>query len=102
MLLSANKEVNNKVQYKNYRIRVRVVVFNASFNNISVISNPETAYKQLVKPKIVTKLGTIISPIDKEETFKKENNKRRADIDFKTIPCFSYWCPNTLFKLLHI
>jgi hypothetical protein len=38
MLLSANKEVNNKVQYKNYRIRVRVVVFNATFNNISVIS----------------------------------------------------------------
>ena len=48
--------------------------------------NPEIAYKQLVKPKIVTKLGTIISPIDKEETFKKENNKRRVDIDFKTPP----------------
>jgi U3 small nucleolar RNA-associated protein 14 len=56
----------------------------ASTVNVGKTWNPETAYKQLVKPKIVTKLGTIISPIDKEETFKKENNKRRADIDFKT------------------
>ncbi|CAG2231553.1 UTP14 [Mytilus edulis] len=44
--------------------------------------NPETAYKQLVKPKIVTKIGTIITPIDKEETFKKQKNKRKADLDF--------------------
>ncbi|XP_052088938.1 U3 small nucleolar RNA-associated protein 14 homolog A-like isoform X1 [Mytilus californianus] len=44
--------------------------------------NPETAYKQLVKPKIVTKLGTIITPIDKEETFKKEKFKRKADLGF--------------------
>lgn len=43
--------------------------------------NPETAFKQLVRPKIVTKVGAIIKPIDKEETFKKEKSKRKADLD---------------------
>ena len=37
--------------------------------------NPETAYHQLIKPKVVTRLGTVISPISKEATFSKEKQK---------------------------
>ena len=41
--------------------------------------NPETAYHQLIKPKIVTRLGTIIEPISKEATFKKEKSGNIAE-----------------------
>lgn len=47
--------------------------------------NPETAAKQLVKPKIVTRLGTVIDPINKSETFKKQKinqKKNSGNIDF--------------------
>ncbi|KAL5010291.1 hypothetical protein ScPMuIL_012596 [Solemya velum] len=44
---------------------------------------PETAHKQLVKPKVVTKLGQIIAPIDKSEVFSKQKGrKRKADMNF--------------------
>lgn len=33
--------------------------------------NNVATFKKLVKPKIVTKLGKVIEPIDKSETFKK-------------------------------
>lgn len=33
--------------------------------------NNVATYKKLVKPKIVTRLGKVIAPIDKSETFKK-------------------------------
>jgi len=33
--------------------------------------NTVAAYKKLVKPKVVTRLGQVIPPIDKSETFKK-------------------------------
>ncbi|CAH1800307.1 unnamed protein product [Owenia fusiformis] len=38
---------------------------------IGKLWNPEGAFKEITKPKIVTKIGTIIDPIDKEVTFKK-------------------------------
>jgi U3 small nucleolar RNA-associated protein 14 len=44
--------------------------------------NPETAVKELVKPKVVTKLGTIIQPIDKADVFKHQNKKHRPDMSF--------------------
>lgn len=44
--------------------------------------NPETAVKELVKPKVVTKMGTIIQPIEKADVFKHQNKKRRADMSF--------------------
>ena len=34
--------------------------------------NPETAYKQLIKPKVVTRLGKVINPLDKDEVFRKD------------------------------
>lgn len=39
--------------------------------------NPETSHKVLVEPKVVTKIGTIIAPIDKELTFKNQNKRKR-------------------------
>jgi hypothetical protein len=33
--------------------------------------NTVATYKKLVKPKVVTRLGKVIAPIDKSETFKK-------------------------------
>lgn len=44
--------------------------------------NPETAVKELVKPKIITKLGSIIQPISKADVFKNDSKKRRADMSF--------------------
>lgn len=43
--------------------------------------NPETVYRQLVKPKVVTQLGQIITPIDKAETFKDMYKKKGDDDD---------------------
>ena len=37
--------------------------------------NTETAYRELVKPKVVTRLGKIITPIDKSEVYKNLNKK---------------------------
>ena len=34
--------------------------------------NTETSYRKLIEPKVITKLGTVIDPIDKTEAFKKE------------------------------
>jgi len=31
--------------------------------------NPETVHRQLVKPKVVTQMGKIITPIDRSEVF---------------------------------
>lgn len=45
--------------------------------------NPETAVKELVKPKIVTKLGGIIQPISKADVFKKDSKKRKPDMGFQ-------------------
>lgn len=51
--------------------------------------NPETAVKELVKPKIVTKLGGIIQPISKADVFKKDSKKdskkRKPDMGFQNI-----------------
>ena len=44
--------------------------------------NPETAFKDLVKPKVVTRLGTVINPIDKAETFKNHKVKQDKDKTF--------------------
>ena len=37
--------------------------------------NTETAYRELVKPKVVTRLGKIITPMDKSEVYKNVNKK---------------------------
>ncbi len=37
--------------------------------------NPETAHKKLCKPKVVTRLGTAIEPMDKSEMFSKQKAK---------------------------
>lgn len=47
--------------------------------------NPEMAVKELVKPKIVTKLGGIIQPISKADVFKKDSKKRKPDMGFQNI-----------------
>ncbi|XP_067676071.1 U3 small nucleolar RNA-associated protein 14 homolog A-like [Haliotis asinina] len=39
--------------------------------------NPETAFRKMIQPKVLTKLGTVIKPIDKSEIFEKE--KRQSD-----------------------
>ena len=48
--------------------------------------NTETAFRQLVKPKVVTKIGSVIEPINKEETLRNQNKqksaKRKADMAF--------------------
>lgn len=45
--------------------------------------NPETAVKELVKPKIITKLGGIIQPISKADVFKKDSKKRKPNMGFQ-------------------
>ena len=45
--------------------------------------NPETAYRELVKPKVVTRLGKIITPIDKSEVYKNVNKKSDLKGDSK-------------------
>ncbi|XP_013403803.1 LOW QUALITY PROTEIN: U3 small nucleolar RNA-associated protein 14 homolog A-like [Lingula anatina] len=37
--------------------------------------NPETAYRKMIRPKVLTKLGTVIEPMDKSEVFKKQQMK---------------------------
>lgn len=45
--------------------------------------NPETAFKKMTKPKVVTRLGTVIKPMDKSEMFQKEKqHKKKGDIKF--------------------
>ncbi|XP_060077158.1 U3 small nucleolar RNA-associated protein 14 homolog A-like [Ylistrum balloti] len=48
--------------------------------------NPETTFKDLIKPKVITKLGSVIEPIDKAEVFKNQKTnkaKRKAGMAFK-------------------
>lgn len=33
---------------------------------------PRTAFKKLIKPKVVTKVGAIIDPIDRDELVKRK------------------------------
>ena len=45
--------------------------------------NPETAHRELVKPKVVTKLGKIITPIDKSEVYRKtKQSGSKSDMRF--------------------
>ncbi len=44
--------------------------------------NPETAFRSLTEPKIVTKMGAIIEPIDNEALIK--NKVKRPQIKRKT------------------
>lgn len=43
--------------------------------------NTENAFKTLTKPKIVTKLGTIIDPLDSSVLLKPMKRKAEGDID---------------------
>ena len=45
--------------------------------------NPETAYKELVKPKVVTSIGKIIAPIDKSEVDKDAKKSKDIKAEFK-------------------
>ena len=37
--------------------------------------NPETAYRKLIEPKVITKMGTVIEPMDKAQVFKKQGGQ---------------------------
>ena len=37
--------------------------------------NPETVFKTLIEPRITTRIGSIIDPIDKAHAFKNEQTK---------------------------
>lgn len=41
--------------------------------------NPETVHRQLIKPKVVTQLGHIITPMDKTEAFKDKDEKEQTE-----------------------
>ena len=41
--------------------------------------NTPKAFSELAKPKVVTKMGAIISPIDKSETFQNEEKNIKAE-----------------------
>ncbi|XP_052808908.1 U3 small nucleolar RNA-associated protein 14 homolog A-like isoform X1 [Mya arenaria] len=43
--------------------------------------NPEMVYKQMVKPKVVTQMGKIISPMDKSEAFANRKEEVKGDLD---------------------
>ncbi|KAK6171222.1 hypothetical protein SNE40_019457 [Patella caerulea] len=44
--------------------------------------NPEKAFHRMIQPKVVTQLGSIIKPMDKEEMFKKQKLDKTAGGDF--------------------
>lgn len=46
--------------------------------------NPESVLRDLTKPKVVTKLGKVITPIDKSEAFKHQKNESKQVIDEDT------------------
>ncbi|XP_071114020.1 U3 small nucleolar RNA-associated protein 14 homolog A-like [Haliotis cracherodii] len=45
--------------------------------------NPETAFRKMIQPKVLTKLGTVIKPIDKSEVFEKEKQQPESTAAMK-------------------
>ena len=45
----------------------------------------ETAFKLLNKPEVVTKLGHIIKPLDKEDVFKKKVSSEDINVESGTL-----------------
>ena len=43
--------------------------------------NTELSYRELIKPKVITKIGQIIEPIDKKYTFKKTKKRSRTELN---------------------
>ena len=45
--------------------------------------NPETSFKKLIKPKVKTRMGKIIQPIDKSQMFKKQQTVQEKEAEVK-------------------
>ena len=41
--------------------------------------NPESSYRNLIQPKIITQMGTIIQPIDEDLLVKSKTNRAKFD-----------------------
>jgi hypothetical protein len=46
--------------------------------------NPETAYRRLNQPKVRTRIGVRIEPLNKQDVFLKPNRSKQDDFDLST------------------